>query len=343
MFAIKRSNSDNKVHIEGVHDLVMPPSPPGESSTSPSSSPISQLPSPPKSPSTPVQNSLLAKPATNSLQRRGSGVWTATGNNTIISPLVSRREMVISFSSSADNSRRELSKDDLGFPLQASLATGNSPDSEEEEPQSSKSPSPPKRKEPGVWTATGNNTISPFVNRHEMEISFPSSESKEKDENFNRTVDECYNHTLPLITDLLKKKKSNNVQMEPTKILVKPVVNNTPRPQQPPTYNSEQLEPVDIPSDPDFSFLQNSDKNMIESAYHTVNRMEKWDYLRRYSPSKDTGYMFDRDPTIGEITNAINDNWDGGHSGCSMGCTMRRIQYIAENGFEKFKQDYLYN
>jgi len=34
----------------------------------------------------------------------------------------------IADSSSADNSRRELSKDDLGFPLQASLATGNSPD-----------------------------------------------------------------------------------------------------------------------------------------------------------------------------------------------------------------------
>ena len=265
MFAFKRSNSDNKVHVEGAQDLVMPPPPPSpspeQSSSSPpspeqsSSSPISQLPSPPKSPSTPVQ-------------RRGSGVWTATGNNTI---------------------------------------------------------------------------ISPFVNRHEIEISFPSSESKEKDENFNRTVDEYYNEALDLITDLLKKKKSNNVHMEPTKIVVKPVVKNTPRPRQPATYNSEQLEPVDIPSDADFSFLNKSDKDMIESAYHTVNRMEKWDYLRRYSPSKDTGYMFDHDPTIEEITNAINDNWDGGHSGCSMGYTMRRIQYIANNGFQNFKQDYLYN
>ena len=214
-------------------------------------------------------------------------------------------------------------------------------------PKSPTTPHPVQRRGSGVWTATGNNTISPFVNRHEMVISFSDREDEEQNENFNRTVDECYNDALALITDLLKKKESSNLQMTPNSPSEPPSVvqdcdrRSFIRPRRPSTYNSEQLEPVDIPSDPDFSFLSKCDKNMIESAYHTVNRMEKWDYLRRYSPSKDTGYMFDQDPTIGEITNAINDNWDGGHSGCSMGYTMRRIQYIANNGFQDFKQDYL--
>ena len=62
--------------------------------------------------------------------------------------------------------------------------------------------------------------------------------------------------------------------------------------------------------------------------------------MRRYNPSIQTGYMFDRDQTMGEITSAIDNNYNGGHSGMSMGYTMRRIQYIAKNGFEKFKEDY---
>jgi hypothetical protein len=291
MFAFKRSNSDNKVYIEGAQDLVIPPPSPEQSSTSPSPS-SSPLPTPPHS-------------------------------------------------FSGESSQREFSKteDDIITPPST--------------PPPTISPSV-QRRGSGVWTATGNNTISPFISRHEMVISFPTRESVEQKENLN--------HTLTLITDYLNNKKSSNLQITPT--IIEATRSNSPsfseenlpetpsvvqgcdrrsfiRPRRPATYNSEQLEPVDIPSDPDFSFLSKCDQNMIESAYHTVNRMESWDYLRRYSPSKDTGYIFDSDPTIGEITNAINDNWDGGHSGCSMGYTMRRIQYIANNGFQDFKQDYL--
>jgi hypothetical protein len=100
------------------------------------------------------------------------------------------------------------------------------------------------------------------------------------------------------------------------------------------------LAPVDIPENPDFSFLIENEVNMIQSAYHTVSRLNKWDYMRRYNPSNQTGYMFDRDQTMGEITSAIDENYRGGHSGVSMAITMRRIQYIAKNGFEKFKDDY---
>ena len=106
-------------------------------------------------------------------------------------------------------------------------------------------------------------------------------------------------------------------------------------------FNEEILEPVDIPSVPDLSFLSISDRYMIGSAYNVVNRLERWDYIRRYSPSNTTGYIFDRDPITQEIMNEIQKDY-GGHSGCSIAITMRNIQYIAENGFEDYKQSRIF-
>jgi hypothetical protein len=49
--------------------------------------------------------------------------------------------------------------------------------------------------------------------------------------------------------------------------------------------------------------------------------------------------MLDHDNVITEIAGAINDDWPN-HSGFSLAYTMRRIQYIAKHGLEKFRQDY---
>lgn len=165
-----------------------------------------------------------------------------------------------------------------------------------------------------VWSATGNNSHSSYVNRHEMVI-----EREPTQEQINSR-----NIVAQMIMDIRRQINTVNRVIIPS----------------PATYNSHPLDPVDIPENPDLSFLQMHEKNMIQSAYITVSRLNKWDYMRRYNPSIQTGYMFDRDQTMGEITSAIDNNYNGGHSGMSMGYTMRRIQYIAKNGFEKFKEDY---
>ena len=106
------------------------------------------------------------------------------------------------------------------------------------------------------------------------------------------------------------------------------------------TYYYGPLDPVDIPVNPNFSFLCDSDHSMIQSAYNTISRLEKWDYMRRYSPSDETGYMMDHDPIIGEIITSINDEYHY-HSGASLGYTMRRMQYVANYGYDDFTSKYL--
>ena len=55
-----------------------------------------------------------------------------------------------------------------------------------------------------------------------------------------------------------------------------------------------------------------------------------WKHLSQYSPPSDRGFMF----SYGEdrIVTLVGDNMKTGHSGCSMGWTMRQIEFIAKNG-----------
>jgi len=106
------------------------------------------------------------------------------------------------------------------------------------------------------------------------------------------------------------------------------------------TYNSDHLPPIDIPEHPDLSFLDQSDRRMIESAYHVMNRLGAWDYMRRYTPTHRLGYSFDPDLAINRIMNEINHEY-GLHSGVSVGYTMRRIEFIAKNGLSFFRQQYI--
>ena len=103
-------------------------------------------------------------------------------------------------------------------------------------------------------------------------------------------------------------------------------------------YNLGRLPPIDIPEHPDLSFLDASDRRMIESAYRVMNSLGAWDYLRRYSPSRSSGYTFDLG--INRIMNKIQDEYDL-HSGASIAYTMRRIEFIAKNGLSFFRQQYM--
>ena len=105
-----------------------------------------------------------------------------------------------------------------------------------------------------------------------------------------------------------------------------------------------QLDVVDVsasekyPISPNFDFIPNlHERHMLSSAYKTITRLQKWDYLCEYIISEETGYMFSTEPTINELMNQINTDYDSGHSGCSMGCTMRTMDLIAKNGFDSFR------
>jgi hypothetical protein len=66
-----------------------------------------------------------------------------------------------------------------------------------------------------------------------------------------------------------------------------------------------------------------------------------WKYLSQYSPPSDRGFMFSSgDDNI--VTLVIN-NMEVGHSGCSMGWTMRQIEFIAKNGVSTHRETFLEN
>jgi len=93
---------------------------------------------------------------------------------------------------------------------------------------------------------------------------------------------------------------------------------------------------TDIPGA--FDYIKNdSYKLMLVNAYQAVTQTESWDFVKQ--PIK--SFMFSKDPKIGIIMQKMIELGYHGHSGCSFGCIMRDMQYIAVNGEELFKDNYL--
>ena len=98
---------------------------------------------------------------------------------------------------------------------------------------------------------------------------------------------------------------------------------------------------INYPNDPCFNFMKyRDDAKMLTSAYSVINRLEKWIYMRDFVVDKNTGFMFNKDLEMNSIMDEISKAYVG-HSGTSMGIIMRTIQYIAKNGFRKFRRKYL--
>jgi hypothetical protein len=66
-----------------------------------------------------------------------------------------------------------------------------------------------------------------------------------------------------------------------------------------------------------------------------------WTHLSNYSPPSDRGFMF----SYGDdrLVTLVQDNMEIGHSGCSMGWTMRQIEFIAKNGAPAHRESFLEN
>ncbi len=64
-----------------------------------------------------------------------------------------------------------------------------------------------------------------------------------------------------------------------------------------------------------------------------------WKYLSQYSPPSERGFMF----SAGEdsIVSQVQNHMDTGHSGGSMGWTMRQIEVIAKNGVPAHRKMFL--
>ncbi len=66
-----------------------------------------------------------------------------------------------------------------------------------------------------------------------------------------------------------------------------------------------------------------------------------WKYLSNYSPPDDRGFMFSYGDD--QIVTLVVSNMNVGHSGCSMGWTMRQIEFIAKNGVPAHRERFIEN
>ena len=99
---------------------------------------------------------------------------------------------------------------------------------------------------------------------------------------------------------------------------------------------------LDEVRDCDLSYLNDKwSEDMIRDGMRSIIRVGElpemkaketnvWEYLSEYSPPADRGFMF----SYGDdrIVTLVGENMETGHSGASMGWTMRNIEFIAKNG-----------
>ena len=80
-------------------------------------------------------------------------------------------------------------------------------------------------------------------------------------------------------------------------------------------------------------------KTMLVNAFQAITQTETWDFVKQDCES----FMFSQDPKISIISEKMIELGYDGHSGCSFGCIMRDMQYIAKHGEKKFMELYLSN
>jgi hypothetical protein len=87
-----------------------------------------------------------------------------------------------------------------------------------------------------------------------------------------------------------------------------------------------------------FEYIKDSwQREMLVNAWQAINVTETWDFVKQDIES----FMWSNDPRIWTITRKMEELGYTGHSGSSFGCTMRTMQYIANHGEKKFKEEHL--
>jgi hypothetical protein len=116
--------------------------------------------------------------------------------------------------------------------------------------------------------------------------------------------------------------------------------NLLPLPTPPPIPVPQEREVTFVPGKFDYIKPESSNyKAMLVNAYQAITQTETWNFVKQDCES----FMFSEDPRIWVISNKMAQLGYDGHSGCSFGCTMRDMQYIAKYGEEKFMEVYLRN
>jgi hypothetical protein len=87
-----------------------------------------------------------------------------------------------------------------------------------------------------------------------------------------------------------------------------------------------------------FEYVKDLNKRlMLANAWQAINITETWNFVKQPIES----FMFSNDPRTKIIAEKMEELGYYGHSGASYGFTMRIMQYIANHGEKKYKQQLL--
>ena len=119
------------------------------------------------------------------------------------------------------------------------------------------------------------------------------------------------------------------------------------------SVSEEQYWPLtlDAVRDCDLSYMNDKwSEDMIKDGMRSIlcvgqlpevrdKEISVWKYLSNYSPPADRGFQF----SYGDdrIVTLVGDHMEIGHSGTSIGWTMRNIEFIAKNGLPAHREMFL--
>ena len=79
---------------------------------------------------------------------------------------------------------------------------------------------------------------------------------------------------------------------------------------------------------------------MISNAYDCVMKKNAWECIKSF---RGESFMFCQDCEINKLMDFINSSYESGHSGFSIGFTMRQLQFISNIGFDAYKNKWTSN
>ena len=112
---------------------------------------------------------------------------------------------------------------------------------------------------------------------------------------------------------------------------------STIMPPAPPSVHTDTFTPGE------FEYADQWDRTYLKDAYQVISRNEWWGKfthaLQNRGVDRRTGFQFSEDPFYRKIMDAISRTpIGGGHSGSSMGCTMRAMETIAMFGEAEYRR-----
>lgn len=85
-----------------------------------------------------------------------------------------------------------------------------------------------------------------------------------------------------------------------------------------------------------FDFIKDElTRGIVKEAHDIVENEKAYPLLKRFNGKS---FMFDSPPDIEQLMGKIDSRSKFGHSGFSLGFTMRQLEYIAKNGMEEYKK-----